>query len=64
MEATSLRRGIDRAGDSMEYESEKELSGEFIVVLSCRNISRHVLMGRPSSKLETMTSAKQAYVLV
>ena len=59
-----MRRGIDRAGDSMEYESEKELSDESIVVLSCRNIYRHVLMGRPSARLETMTLAKQTYVLV
>ena len=48
----------------MEYESEKELSDESIVVLSCRNIYRHVLMGRPSARLETMTLAKQTYVLV
>ena len=34
MAATSLRSGIDSAGGSIECESEKDMSGEPIVVFS------------------------------
>ena len=35
-----------------------------LLILICRNISRHALMGRPDAILKTMVLAKQTYVRV